>query len=92
MPLSRAGGAEGRISKTTQNKCFSVFLDQEDLGGEILADLLISGQKHGHSLPDLQKLAYKKIRADRGLCKEEGFQKKMKKEDPTIMIDLFNNL
>ena len=65
-------------------------MDKKDLSGEILADLLISANRHGAK--DLREVAYKKIRAKRELCKEEGFRKKMKKADQSIMIDLFNDL
>ena len=63
-------------------------MDKKDLSGEILADLLISANRHGAK--DLREVVYKKIRAKRELCKEEGFRKKMKKIDQSIMI--FNDL
>ena len=65
-------------------------MDKKDLSGEILADLLISANRHGAK--DLREVAYKKIRAKRELCKGEGFRKKMKRADQSIMIDLFNDL
>jgi len=65
-------------------------LDKEGFRGETTADLLISAYRHGAK--NLRELAFEKIRADRSLCKEEGFVGKMKKADPLIMIDLFNNL
>ena len=65
-------------------------LATEDLRGETIADLLISAHRHGAK--DLRELAFNKIRANRGLCREEEFEKKMERADQKIMIDLFNNL
>ena len=65
-------------------------MDKKDLSGEIVADLLISADRH--DARDLREVAFKKIRAKRELCKEEGFMEKMKEANPIVMIDLFNNL
>ena len=61
-----------------------------DLKGERIADLLISADKHGKQ--ELRQLAVERIRANRGICQEEGFKKRMEGAPISIMIDLFNDL
>ena len=55
--------------------------------GERIADLLISAYWHGKE--ELRELAMERIRANREICREEGFKKRM--EGAPIMIDLFND-
>ena len=54
------------------------------LTGEMLAGLLISAQLHGSSL---KEVALERVKANRGLLKEEGFKKVMKEEDPSLCRD-----
>ena len=67
-------------------------MKEVDIKGEMIADLLISGYKHGKE--ELKELAFEKIRANRQICKEESFKERMD-EAPQfglgIMMDLFNN-
>ena len=72
------------------NALLCLEMDKKDISGEAVANLLISAERHGAK--GLRDLAYKKIKAKRELCEEEGFRQKMKKADPSIMIDLFNAL
>ena len=71
-----------------EHLCFEVR--EEKPTGELLADILITA--HLHDSKDMKDVALEKIKANRGLLKEEGFREVMKTADPIIMLDLVRDL
>ena len=65
-------------------------LKEVDIKGEMIADLLISGYKHGKE--ELKELAFEKIRANREITEQEGFKEKMDGACSNIWVDLIKNL
>ena len=63
---------------------------KENITAESIADLLICASRH--DAKEMREVALDNIRTDRGICKEEGFKKKMKNIDSSILIDLLNDL
>ena len=63
---------------------------KENITAESIADLLICASRH--DAQEMREVALDNIRTDRGICKEEGFKKKMKNIDSSILIDLLNDL
>ena len=63
---------------------------KEKIKAETIADLLICASRH--DAKEMREVALSKIRADRGISKEEGFKKRMKNIDSSILIDLLNDL
>ena len=61
-----------------------------DIKGETIADLLILAHKHGKE--ELRELAVERIKANREICKEEGFKERMEGAPATIWIDLLTDL
>ena len=67
-------------------------LRNEDIGVETFADMLISADRHEYK--ELMEVSLEKIRANRGIIKDEEFREKMKNADPVVLLqlDLFNSL
>ena len=69
-------------------------LRKERPTGEMIAEILITARLHNSK--DLKKVALEKIKTNKGLLKDEGFQKVMMNEESTegllIMLDLVKNL
>ena len=59
---------------------------EADMKGERIADLLISAYWHGKE--ELRELAMERIRANREICREEGFKKRMEGAPNSSLIDL----
>ena len=75
-------------------KLLGFKMRQEKPTGELMAHLLMSADLH--DAEDLRDVAVEKIKANRGLLKEEGFERVMKEKDPSvglnIMLDLVKDL
>ena len=65
-------------------------MKEVDIKGEMIADLLISGHKHGKD--ELKEFAFEKIRANREIIEQEGFKEKMDGACSNIWVDLIKNL
>ena len=63
---------------------------QEGLSGEMIADLLITADRHESEY--LRRTALDKIRSNREIFNDPGFRKGMEKAKPSIMIDLVKDL
>ena len=61
-----------------------------DIKGKTIADLLILAHKHGKE--ELRELAVERIKANREICKEEGFKERMEGAPAIIWIDLLTDL
>ena len=61
-----------------------------DIKGEMIADLLILAYKHGKE--ELRELAVERIKANKMICKEEGFKERMEGAPAAIWIDLLTDL
>jgi len=67
-------------------------LRKEDVGVETVADMLISAYRHESE--ELMEVTLEKIRANKGIIKDEEFREKMKNVDPVVLLqlDLLNSL
>ena len=63
---------------------------KEEFSGEMIADLLITANRH--EVEELRKLALVMIRANKDIFNDPGFRKGMKEADPSIMIDLVKDM
>ena len=63
---------------------------KEEFSGEMIADLLITANRH--EVEELRKLALVMIRANKDIFNDPGFRKEMKEADPSILIDLVKDL
>ena len=63
---------------------------QEGLSGEMIADLLITADRHESEY--LRRTALDKIRSNREIFNDQGFRQGMEKAKPSIMIDIVKDL